>query len=207
MLNVFRSCYLNRWFCKFWYISVSTIDLLGPGQHGHEQDCGWVGGGGGCLREGFNSLLTRWRETRARLRDCRAILLQLSSWPDRNWTKLSSLANHVCPFCGANPFCIHPSRARCGIQQINNTRWSRAKICKCDSTSWAGPDGYPRVLDYSIFEFTTLPYSKNLTTRSSSRVVTICTLFAQTLENPAMTNENYQKSFTFFVWTIFRTNT
>ena len=62
-----------------------------------------------------------------------------------------------------------------------------------------GPDGYPRVLDNSIFEFTTLPYSKNLTTRSSSRVVTICTLFAQTLENPAMTNENYQKSFTFFV--------
>ena len=26
-----RSCYLNRWFCKFVYISVSTIDLLGPG--------------------------------------------------------------------------------------------------------------------------------------------------------------------------------
>jgi len=36
-----------------------------------------------------------------------------------------------------------------------------------------GPDGYPRVLDYSTFEFTTLPYSKNFTTRSSSRVVTI----------------------------------
>ena len=33
VLNVFRSCYLNRWFCKFRYISVSTIDLLGPGQH------------------------------------------------------------------------------------------------------------------------------------------------------------------------------
>ena len=38
---------------------------------------------------------------------------------------------------------------------------------------WSGPDGYPRVLDYSTFEFTTLPYSKNFTTRSSSRVVTI----------------------------------
>ena len=37
----------------------------------------------------------------------------------------------------------------------------------------AGPDGYPRVLDYSTFEFTTLPYSKNVTTRSSSPVVTI----------------------------------
>ena len=37
----------------------------------------------------------------------------------------------------------------------------------------AGPDGYPRVLDYSTFEFTTLPYSKKFTTRSSSRVVTI----------------------------------
>ena len=39
--------------------------------------------------------------------------------------------------------------------------------------SLTGPDGYPRVLDYSTFEFTTLPYSKNFTTRSSSRVVTI----------------------------------
>ena len=39
--------------------------------------------------------------------------------------------------------------------------------------SYPGPDGYPRVLDYSTFEFTTLPYSKNFTTRSSSRVVTI----------------------------------
>ena len=33
VLNVFRSCYLNQWFCKLRYISVSTIDLLGPGQH------------------------------------------------------------------------------------------------------------------------------------------------------------------------------
>ena len=39
--------------------------------------------------------------------------------------------------------------------------------------SAAGPDGYPRVLDYSTFDFITLPYSKNFTTRSSSRVVTI----------------------------------
>ena len=39
--------------------------------------------------------------------------------------------------------------------------------------SQPGPDGYPRVLDYSTFEFTTLPYSKNFTTQSSSRVVTI----------------------------------
>ena len=31
MLNVFTSCYLNQWFCKFGYISVSTLDLLGPG--------------------------------------------------------------------------------------------------------------------------------------------------------------------------------
>ena len=30
VLNVFRSCYLNRWFCKFGYISVSTIDLFPP---------------------------------------------------------------------------------------------------------------------------------------------------------------------------------
>ena len=28
---------LNRWFCKFVYISVSTIDLLGPGQHWQNQ--------------------------------------------------------------------------------------------------------------------------------------------------------------------------
>ena len=28
VLNVFRSCYLNRWFRKFRYISVNTIDLL-----------------------------------------------------------------------------------------------------------------------------------------------------------------------------------
>ena len=44
--------------------------------------------------------------------------------------------------------------------------------------SWAGPDGYPRVLDYSAFEFTTLPYSKNVTTRSSSRVLTIFTFLS-----------------------------
>ena len=37
VFNVFRSCYLNRWFCKFRYISVSTIDLLGPGQHWQNQ--------------------------------------------------------------------------------------------------------------------------------------------------------------------------
>ena len=43
----------------------------------------------------------------------------------------------------------------------------------CAPVSSPGPDGYPRVLDYSTFEFTTLPYSKNFTTRSSSRVVTI----------------------------------
>ena len=36
-----------------------------------------------------------------------------------------------------------------------------------------GPDGYPRVLDYSIFKSLLVPYSKNFTTRSSSRVVTI----------------------------------
>ena len=46
----------------------------------------------------------------------------------------------------------------------------------------AGPDGYPRVLDYSTFEFTTLPYSKNFTTRSSSRVVTI-SFFLSNLSN------------------------
>ena len=44
---------------------------------------------------------------------------------------------------------------------------------KCLNLPQPGPDGYPRVLDYSTFEFTTLPYSKNFTTRSSSRVVTI----------------------------------
>ena len=32
-IECFRSCYLDRWFCKFGYISVSTIDLLGPRQH------------------------------------------------------------------------------------------------------------------------------------------------------------------------------
>ena len=37
----------------------------------------------------------------------------------------------------------------------------------------AGPVGYPRVLDYSIFKSLLVPYSKNFTTRSSSRVVTI----------------------------------
>ena len=57
--------------------------------------------------------------------------------------------------------------------------------------SQAGPEGYPRVLDYSIFKSLLVPYSKNSTTRSSSRVVTICTFFAQTLKNPDMTNENY----------------
>ena len=52
--------------------------------------------------------------------------------------------------------------------------WTWGSPCSCRGR-WvrAGPDGYPRVLDYSIFEITTLPYSKNVTTRSSSRVVTI----------------------------------
>ena len=39
--------------------------------------------------------------------------------------------------------------------------------------SRAGPDGYPRVLDYSIVKSLLVPYSKNFTTRSSSRVETI----------------------------------
>ena len=34
--------------------------------------------------------------------------------------------------------------------------------------SRSGPEGYPRVLDYSIFKSLLVPYSKNFTTRSSS---------------------------------------
>ena len=49
--------------------------------------------------------------------------------------------------------------------------------------SGSGPDGNPRVLDYSI-EWSSC---NNLH------------LFAQTFKNPAMTNENYQKPFTFLV--------
>ena len=48
--------------------------------------------------------------------------------------------------------------------------------------SSSGPDGYPRVLDYSIFKLLLVPYSKNLTTRSSSRVVTI-SFFLSNLSN------------------------
>ena len=36
-----------------------------------------------------------------------------------------------------------------------------------------GPEGYPRVLDYSIFKSLPVPYSKKFTTRLSSRVVII----------------------------------
>ena len=46
-------------------------------------------------------------------------------------------------------------------------------------TLQAGPDGYPRVLDYSIFKSLLVPYSKNFTTRLSSRVVIICTFLAK----------------------------
>ena len=34
--------------------------------------------------------------------------------------------------------------------------------------SVAGPEGYPRVLDYSIFKSLLVPYPKNFTTRPSS---------------------------------------
>ena len=57
-----------------------------------------------------------------------------------------------------------------------------------------GPDGYPRVLEYSIFKSLPLPYPKKFTTRSSSRVVTIFTFSAETLKNSKITNENYQKN-------------
>ena len=60
-----------------------------------------------------------------------------------------------------------------------------------------GPDGYPRVLDYSIFKSLPVPYPKNFTTRSSSRVVTIFTFLAETLRNSKITNENYQKKHAF----------
>ena len=53
----------------------------------------------------------------------------------------------------------------------------------------AGPEGYPRVLDYSIFQSLLVPYSKKFTTRLSSRVLTISTFFAQTLKYPDLTNE------------------
>ena len=68
----------------------------------------------------------------------------------------------------------------------------------CDNYSfdhlhpYAGPDGYPRVLDYSTFEFTTLPYSKNFTTRSSSRVVTISSFLSNHSNIQKMEMWNFQ---------------
>ena len=59
-------------------------------------------------------------------------------------------------------------------------------------TGWPGPDGYPRVLDYSIFEFTTLPYSKNFTTQSSSRVVTISSYLSDHSNIQKMEMWNFQ---------------
>ena len=46
----------------------------------------------------------------------------------------------------------------------------------------AGPYEYPRVLDYSIFKSLLVPYSENFTTRPSSRVVVIFTLFVRIIE-------------------------
>ena len=46
----------------------------------------------------------------------------------------------------------------------------------------AGPDEYPRVLDYSIYKSLLVPYSKNFTTRPSSRVVVISTFFVGIIE-------------------------
>ena len=37
----------------------------------------------------------------------------------------------------------------------------------------AGPDGYPRVFDYSIFKSLLVPYSENFTTRPISQLVAI----------------------------------
>ena len=46
---------------------------------------------------------------------------------------------------------------------------------------YPGPNEYPRVLDYLIFKSLLVPYSKNFTTRSSSRVI-ISTFFAQKIQ-------------------------
>ena len=66
---------------------------------------------------------------------------------------------------------------RVGNGQISqNMEWVKIKEIQSEWKTWPkgpGPDGYPRVLDYSIFKSLLVPYSKNFTTRSSSRVVTI----------------------------------
>ena len=79
---------------------------------------------------------------------------------------------------------IHPFLG-CSLNQYKHERILSSAIVRikraCQSPSgmnsspgpWPGPDGYPRVLDYSIFKSLLVPYSKNFTTRSSSRVVTI----------------------------------
>ena len=48
--------------------------------------------------------------------------------------------------------------------------------------SGSGPEGYPRVLDYSIFKSLLVPYSENFTTRPSSRVVAIFTFFVRIIQ-------------------------
>ena len=55
-------------------------------------------------------------------------------------------------------------------------------ICLCDYASSPGPEGYPRVLDYSIFKSLLVPYSENFTTRPSSRVVAIFTFFVRIIQ-------------------------
>ena len=76
---------------------------------------------------------------------------------------------------------------------IATSSWKYASVASL-MTSSTGPEGYPRVLDYSIFQTLLVPYSKNFTTHLSSRVVTTSTFSAQTLKYPDMTNDNHQKS-------------
>ena len=50
------------------------------------------------------------------------------------------------------------------------------------SPSHPGPEGYPRVLDYSIFKALPAPYPKNFTTRADSRVVMIFIFVVQSFK-------------------------
>ena len=90
-----------------------------------------------------------------------------------NWLPLSqSYLHHII-------FVLKAKKRERGLLFRNN---SQIFLLMQRKWSSAGPNEYPRVLDYSIFKSLLVPYSENFTSRPSSQVVVIFTIFVRTIE-------------------------
>ena len=87
-----------------------------------------------------------------------------------NWLPLSqSYLHHII-------FVLKAKKRERGLLFRNN---SQIFLLMQRKWSSAGPNEYPRVLDYSIFKSLLVPYSENFITRSSSRVVISSTFLSE----------------------------